>query len=137
MNVAALAIAELLHRFSRFLYVDLDIHHGDGVQRIFERDARVFTLSVHLHAPEFYPTTDELDAPGLELTPHSPLEQFFLNVPLREGPSNDTFVELVCFALDRVLPAFRPDALVMQCGADSLAGDPILGRLGFTFSPFW
>lgn len=131
VNDAALAIAELLRRFSRVLYVDLDIHHADGVQRIFERDSRVFTLSVHLHAPGFYPCTGDSDAGGLELPLHSPLEQFFLNVPLREGASNDTFVELVCFALDRVLPTFRPEALVVQCGADSLAGDPLVGQLGF------
>ncbi|KAJ1732086.1 Histone deacetylase 8 [Coemansia biformis] len=119
VNDVVLGILELQTRFERVLYVDLDLHHGDGVQDAFAYSRRVMTVSVHLHERGFYPNSggsyDEGRGRGAG---HS------INVPLRRGVRDDTFVR-VCVAVgDCAVQAFAPTAVVVQCGCDGLAGDP-------------
>lgn len=105
----------------RVLYIDIDIHHGDGVQEAFYRSNRVLTVSFHKHALNFFPGTGAISETGLNEGKY-----FTLNVPLQDGIDDDTYVRLFRDVMDPVITGFRPSAVMLQCGADSLAQD----RLG-------
>jgi len=136
VNDVALAISELrrpptdrgLKKLDRVLYLDmLDIHHGDGVELAFWNTSRVLTLSAHFHDPKggFYPLTGALESSGPE--PPSPAASHALNIPIIQKPGALSYVCRRCIM--PVISAYQPAALVIQCGADGLAGDPIGGRL--------
>jgi acetoin utilization protein AcuC len=120
-NDCALAVRELLDLGARRVaYVDVDAHHGDGVQWIFYSDPRVLSVSVHEFAYGFFPGTGDLNergaGDGLGATLNVPLPPFAGDGPYRA-------------ALDRVIVpavrAFRPDALVVHLGADVHHADPL------------
>ena len=121
VNDCVLAVLELLRRFRRVLYVDIDVHHGDGVEEAFFATDRVFTLSFHKFG-DFYPGTGSLADVGT-----GEGRYFAMNLPLRKGLSDASFVGRGLFStvLEKVVGAFRPEAVVLQSGADSLAGDRI------------
>jgi acetoin utilization protein AcuC len=114
-NDPVLAILTLLDQGARrVLYVDLDAHHGDGVQDAFRDDARVHTVSIHEQGR--WPHTGAAQDVGGGRACNLPVPREF----------NDSELELLCGEL--VLPLARrlaPDALVITCGADALAGDPL------------
>jgi acetoin utilization protein AcuC len=119
-NDPALGVARARRDGLRVLYVDLDVHHGDGVQMIHWADPGVLTLSIHETGMALFPGTgfpDELGAPGAEGTK--------VNVPLDPGTGERGWLA----ALEAVLPvlaeAFRPEMVVSQHGADSHAFDPL------------
>ena len=116
-NDPVFAIMTLLDGgMERVLYVDLDAHHGDGVQDAFEEDPRVFTVSIHEEKRWPYSGPVE-DRAGVAAR----------NVPVPRG-FNDSELEYVMN--HAVLPlgqAFNPDALVVTCGTDALDGDPLSG----------
>ena len=121
LNDVVLGIKVLLRAgFSRVVYVDLDAHHCDGVEFAFAGDPRVRMISVHEEGR--WPFTGRLDddAGGNAF-----------NLPVPRG-YNDSEARLVLdgLILPRVLE-FRPQVLVLQCGADSLAEDP-LSRLALS-----
>lgn len=98
----------------RVLYLDLDAHHGDGVQIAFEDDPRVLTVSIH--EENRWPYTGAVDDTGCG---HA------CNIPVPAG-FNDSELRFVMDEI--VLPMarrFAPDAVVVCCGADGLAGDPL------------
>ncbi|GJN90907.1 hypothetical protein Rhopal_003921-T1 [Rhodotorula paludigena] len=110
-------------RISRVLYLDLDLHHGDGVESAFFTTPYVLTLSVHLHAPLFYPSTGALDSSG----PSNPKAQgaaHALNVALEPGCAEETLRRVFASCVERLKEAYDPDAVVLQLGVDGLAGDP-------------
>ena len=131
-NDPAVAIAKILAERPdwRVLYVDIDVHHGDGVQWIFYGEPRVLTVSFHQSGRYLYPgtgfedETGEADAVGTAA-----------NVPLLPLTGDDDYL----WALERVLPtlagAFRPDVVVTQMGADTHWGDP-LANLGLTMRAY-
>ena len=121
-NDCVLAIVRLLHDFQRVLYVDIDVHHGDGVEEAFLKSNRVMTLSLHLFDPEenFFPGTGSLEDKGF-----GEGMNYAVNVPLRRGCSDISYEIVFKAAFDRVTAKFKPDAIVLQCGADSLIGDLI------------
>ncbi|KAA1081635.1 hypothetical protein PGTUg99_024570 [Puccinia graminis f. sp. tritici] len=135
VNDAALAISELrrqptnraLQKLDRVLYLDmLDIHHGDGVELAFWSTSRVLTISVHHHDPEggFYPLSGAVESSGP--APPSPAASHALNIPIRAPGA----LSYVCRrTILPLISAYKPSALVIQCGVDGLAGDPIGGRL--------
>ncbi|KNZ63800.1 hypothetical protein VP01_10g9 [Puccinia sorghi] len=135
VNDVALAISELrrqptdrnLKKIDRVLYLDmLDIHHGDGVEVAFWNTSRVLTLSAHFHDPKggFYPLTGALESSGPD--PPSPAASHALNIPIQMPGA----LSYVCRrSIMPVISAYQPCAIVIQCGADGLAGDPIGGRL--------
>jgi len=109
----------------KVLYVDLDAHHGDGVQDFFETDARVRTVSIH--EKDRWPGTGGVDDTG---------KGYALNLPVPAG-FNDT--ELDHLITRSVLPFaedFAPDAMVVTVGADALAGDP-LSKLALSNIALW
>ncbi|KAG2233135.1 hypothetical protein INT48_001628 [Thamnidium elegans] len=121
VNDIVLGTLELLRYFPRVLYVDIDIHHGDGVQEAFYSTDRVMTVSFHKYNGDFFPGTGHIDEVGSSLGKY-----YSVNVPLRDGIDDDAYVWLFKEVIDAVIGTFQPSAIVLQCGADSLGCD----RLG-------
>ncbi|KAH9821167.1 hypothetical protein DFH28DRAFT_581578 [Melampsora americana] len=132
VNDIVLAIMELRRppvdktqtKIDRVLYLDLDVHHGDGVEMAFNSTSRVLTVSVHYHDPKggFYPLTGSPSNSGP--SPPSPASSHALNIPIFQ-PSQLAHVSSQ-FLLP-IISLYKPDAVVVQCGVDGLAGDPIGG----------
>ncbi|MFL1461843.1 acetoin utilization protein AcuC [Roseococcus sp. DSY-14] len=119
VNDAALGLLEWLDLgLTRLLYLDLDAHHGDGVEDAFAQDPRVVTLSVHEAAR--WPFT------GLA---HRPCGA--LNLPVPQGFHDAELRHLLHGAILPVIEAVQPQAIMLQCGADALEEDP-LARLGLS-----
>jgi acetoin utilization protein AcuC len=120
-NDCALAIRRLLERgVSRVAYVDIDVHHGDGVQDAFADDPRVLTISLHQHPATLFPGTGnatDIGAPGAEGSA--------VNVALPPGTSDDGWLRAFHAVVPALLHAFQPEVLVTQHGADTHAEDPL------------
>lgn len=110
------SILELLKDHNRVLYVDIDIHHGDGVEEAFYTTDRVMTVSFHKFG-EYFPGTGDLMDIG-----HGKGKYYSLNVPLKDGIDDETYDGLFAPVLTKVMEMYQPGAVVLQCGADSLAG---------------
>ncbi|ORY25264.1 putative histone deacetylase 3 [Naematelia encephala] len=121
VNDIVLAILELLRHHPRVLYIDIDIHHGDGVQEAFYLSNRVLTVSFHKYAAGFFPGTGNLSEIGSDLGKY-----FTLNVPLQDGIDDESYISLFKAVMEPTINSFRPSSIVLQCGADSLGCD----RLG-------
>lgn len=130
-NDPALAIIRLRRGGWRVLYVDLDAHFADAVAEAFAPDPDVLTLSLHMDTAYAYPNAGgRLEDCGLAAAGHTTI-----NVPLPRGV-NDAEYRLVFDAVwAPALERFRPDAVVLQAGADALAADP-LGKLALTTQGF-
>ncbi|XP_008792802.2 histone deacetylase 6-like isoform X2 [Phoenix dactylifera] len=120
VNDIVLGILELLKFHKRVLYVDIDVHHGDGVEEAFFTTDRVMTVSFHKYG-DFFPGTGHIKDIGFGQGKY-----YALNIPLNDGMDDDSFRGLFRPIIQRVMQVYQPDAVVLQCGADSLAGD----RLG-------
>ncbi|MDQ3941412.1 MAG: acetoin utilization protein AcuC [Actinomycetota bacterium] len=131
-NDPAAAIAKVLELRPdwRVLYVDVDVHHGDGVQWIFYEDPRVLTVSLHQSGRFLYPGTGFEDETGA-----GDARGTSVNVPLLPFTGEDDYL----WALDRVVTAvagaYRPDVMLTQLGADTHHGDP-LANLGLTMPAY-
>lgn len=126
MNDIVLAILQLLRHHPRILYIDIDVHHGDGVEEAFSSTDRVLTVSFHKYDKEtFFPGTGPLSSTGPE-DEHNPGAHHTVNVPLNDGIDDFQYTELFKTVIKKCVASFQPSAIVLQCGADSLAGD----RLG-------
>ncbi|KAJ4494610.1 hypothetical protein C8J55DRAFT_497107 [Lentinula edodes] len=121
VNDIVLAILELLRYHPRVLYIDIDIHHGDGVELAFYQSDRVMTVSFHKYTGDFFPGTGKLDDNG-----YGAGKNFALNVPLLDGIDDDMYLTIFKTIIEDTVASFRPSAIVLQCGADSLGSD----RLG-------
>ncbi|KAF8827520.1 hypothetical protein HHX47_DHR4000247 [Lentinula edodes] len=119
INDIVLAILDLLRVFPRVLYVDIDCHHGDGVEEAFYTTDRVMTCSFHKYG-EYFPGTGTQEDRG-----RGKGRGYALNVPLKDGMSDETFKSVFDPVLERILAVFRPSAIILQCGADSLSGDKL------------
>ncbi|WP_435277640.1 acetoin utilization protein AcuC [Rhodococcus yananensis] len=120
-NDAAIAISWLLDNgFDRIAYVDVDAHHGDGVQHAFLGDPRVLTISIHQHPATLWPNTgwsSEVGAGAGEGTA--------VNVPVLPGTVDSLWLRAFHAIVPGAVAAFRPQILVSQCGADSHREDPL------------
>lgn len=127
VNDIVLAILQLLRYHPRILYIDIDVHHGDGVEEAFWSTDRVMTLSIHKYdGNSFFPGTGDLNATGPD-SEDNPGAHHAVNVPLADGIDDEQYIFLFKTIVGKCVEKFRPTALVLQCGADSLAGDR-LGR---------
>lgn len=120
VNDIVLAILELLKYHPRVLYIDIDIHHGDGVEEAFYTTDRVMTVSFHKFG-DYFPGTGDVRDIG-----HGNGKYYSLNVPLNDGIDDESYQFLFKPIISKVMEVFQPGAVVLQCGADSLSGD----RLG-------
>eukprot|EP01104_Vermistella_antarctica_P017410 TRINITY_DN616_c0_g1_i1.p1 TRINITY_DN616_c0_g1~~TRINITY_DN616_c0_g1_i1.p1 ORF type:complete len:586 (-),score=150.90 TRINITY_DN616_c0_g1_i1:174-1931(-) len=123
VNDIVLCILELLNTFDRVLYIDIDIHHGDGVEEAFSTTDSVCTLSFHRKGPGYYPGTGGVDDIGCG----SRGRYHSFNLPLNEGVTDTQYVDFFHRITTRLVERYRPQSIVMQCGADGLAGDPLGG----------
>ncbi len=129
-NDPALAILALLDGgLERVFYLDVDAHHGDGVQDAFHDDPRVFTLSIHENAR--WPMAEE-GAGTLDDRAGGQAR----NLPVPEGFNDSEMDFLMEAAVLPLIEGFAPQALVVQCGADALAEDP-LSKLALSNGALW
>ena len=120
-NDAAIAIDWLLDNgYSRIAYVDIDVHHGDGVQSAFYEDPRVLTVSLHQHPATLWPSTgwaSEIGAGSAEGTA--------VNLSFLPGVADDLWLRGFHAVVPGALRAFEPEIIVLQCGCDSHREDPL------------
>ncbi|HEX6929090.1 MAG TPA: acetoin utilization protein AcuC, partial [Gammaproteobacteria bacterium] len=107
------------HGVQRIAYVDIDAHHGDGVFYAYEDDPDIFIADIHQDGRTLYPGTGRAaetgsgDAAGTKL-----------NLPLPAGAGSSKFRE-AWQEVEAFIDAAAPEFIILQCGADSLAGDPL------------
>lgn len=121
-------VIELLRKRSgieRIAYVDIDAHHGDGVFYSFEEDPNVIFADVHEDGRYLYPGTGRVDETG-----RGPAVGTKLNIPMLPG-SDDAAFNAAWPRVIEHLEQYKPEFIVLQCGADSVDGDPI-AHLRFT-----
>ena len=135
VNDVVIAIKQLRQRFRRVLYVDMDIHHGDGVQNAFYDTDKVLTVSLHRHSPGFFPATS--GSPKEKGRNGTPGLGYNLNVPVPAGCNDTDFLGLFDQIFESVLPLFDPRAVVLCVGCDGLRGDPLVGQTdSWRLSPY-
>merc|ERR1711865_248308 len=120
INDIVLGILQLLRVHQRVLYIDIDIHHGDGVEEAFYTTDRVMTTSFHKFG-EYFPGTGDVKDNGA-----GPGKNYSINFPLKDGIDDETYKNIFRPVMGKVLEMYQPQAIVLQCGCDSLSGD----RLG-------
>ncbi|MEV7278268.1 acetoin utilization protein AcuC [Streptomyces sp. NPDC093111] len=121
-NDASLAVARLLELGAeRVAYVDVDVHHGDGVQAAFWEDPRVLTISLHEHPRTLFPQTgwpEETGASGAG-------EGAAVNLALPAGTGDAGWLRAFHAVVPELIADFRPQVLVTQHGADTHFEDPL------------
>ncbi len=126
-NDCAVAIAHLLERgFDRIAYIDIDAHHGDGVENRFAADPRVLTMSVHQHPATLWPGTGYPDDVGAESGRGTTA-----NLALPPATPDRLWLRAFHAVIPSLVKCFSPQIIVSQCGADSHRADP-LTDLGLT-----
>ncbi|KIW94273.1 histone deacetylase RPD3 [Cladophialophora bantiana CBS 173.52] len=120
VNDIVLGIIELLRFHKRVLYIDTDVHHGDGVEEAFYTTDRVMTVSFHKYG-EYFPGTGELRDIGVGSGKY-----YAVNFPLRDGIDDTSYKGIFEPVIRATMDYYQPSAVVLQCGGDSLSGD----RLG-------
>jgi histone deacetylase 1/2 len=151
INDIVLGILELLRYHKRVLYIDIDVHHGDGVEEAFYTTDRVMTVSLHKYG-EFFPGTGELRDRGIgkgkgyvlpfrvqhpllfsihlgtfKLNVLPSFSRYAINVPLHDGITDASYASIFQPVIQRVVDWYQPCAIVLQCGSDSLSGDKLGG----------
>jgi len=121
----AIETLRLQHGVRRIAYVDIDAHHGDGVYYAFEDDSELTIVDIHEDGRFLYPGTGAVEETGKGAASGTKL-----NIPMPPGASDRVFFDAWEYIEDFVDKA-QPEFILFQCGADSLAGDPIT-HLGYT-----
>jgi acetoin utilization protein AcuC len=119
-NDVALAVARARDAGHRVLYVDLDVHHGDGTQALFWDDPAVLTLSIHETGTALFPGTGFVDERGGPQALGTAV-----NVPLQPYSGDGSWLPAVSEVVPALADAFRPTFLVTQHGCDTHAYDPL------------
>lgn len=119
-NDLAIAINSLTRSGLKVAYLDIDVHHGDGVQQILYEDPRVLTVSVHESGKYLFPGTGEIRELGSGAG-----RGLKLNLPLEPFTEGESYLEVVEQVIPPALRHFRPDVLVVQAGADAHFDDPL------------
>ena len=119
-NDPALAVKYFLAQGWRVAYVDIDAHHGDGVQNAFFDDPRVLTISVHESGQYLFPGTGHANEVGV-----GPGLGYSVNLPLYPYTGDEVYLESFGEIVPPLLRAFAPDVLVTQLGIDSYHSDPL------------
>lgn len=115
----AIEAARRVHGIRRVAYVDIDAHHGDGVYFGFESDPGVLFADMHEDGRYLYPGTGSRGDRGV-----GDAEGTKLNVPMMPGAGDEQFLE-AWEEVEAHIDAGRPELILLQCGADSLGGDPL------------
>lgn len=120
INDAAVAIKYLAGLGKRVAYVDIDAHHGDGVEAAFYSTDSVLTVSVHESGEWLFPGTGAATDIGIGAG-----TGFSVNVPLPPSAGDDLFLRAIEEVVEPVVKEFAPDILVTQLGVDTFETDPI------------
>ncbi|KAF9114191.1 Histone deacetylase 8 [Mortierella sp. AM989] len=128
VNDIVLGIMELQKAYDRIIYIDLDVHHGDGVENAFQFTDKVLTVSLHHYAAGFYPGTGSGTAT-------SPRTKAAVNVPLKSGLAESTLLKIFDEMIEPLFRAYNADAVVLQCGVDGMTGDP-LGKWNLSMNSY-
>ena len=120
-NDAVIAILRLLALGAeRVAYIDIDAHHGDGVQNSFYASNRVLTISIHQSGHTLFPGTGETSEMGEEAG-----VGYAVNLPLAPATHNEAYRQVLENAVAPLIRAFNPDVLVTQQGIDTHIDDPL------------
>lgn len=109
------------YNLNRILYVDIDVHHGDGVYYSYESDPELFIFDIHEDGRFLYPGTGMATETGAGNAKGTKV-----NIPLPPGSGDEELVARLP-RLEDFARAARPEFIIFQCGADGLRGDPIAG----------
>jgi acetoin utilization protein AcuC len=120
INDVALACIVLAENSKRILYLDVDVHHGDGVANAFYERSDVMTISFHENPKTLFPGTGFEDEIG-----KGEGKGYCVNVPLPVGTYDKAYMEAFEAVAPPLITAYNPDVIVLQLGADALAGDPL------------
>src|SRR5436189_2052852 len=120
VNDAVLAILRLRERGLRVAYVDIDAHHGDGVQAAFYRDPNVLTISTHERGERLFPGTGFVREAG-----EGAGVGFSVNLPLEAYTDSSVYLPAFEEVVPPLLDAFMPDVVVAQLGVDAHRTDPL------------
>jgi len=126
INDVALACIVLAEQKKRILYLDVDVHHGDGVANEFYRRSDVLTISLHQNPKTLFPGTGFENEIGT-----GDGEGYCVNVPLPVGTYDQAYMKAFETIVLPLTAAYNPDVIVFELGADALAADP-LGNLRLT-----
>lgn len=130
LNDAAVAINYLVSNGKKVAYIDIDAHHGDGVQKIFYETSRVFTISLHESGKFLFPGTgfeyEMGEGDGLG---------YCANLPLFPYTDDENYLRAFFEIVPSLLDAYKPDVIVTQLGVDSFYNDP-LATLNLTTNAF-
>ena len=116
----ALAISVLKEGFERILYIDIDGHHGDGVQQIFYEDFDVLTISMHESGVYLFPGTGFIDEIGAGLG-----LGYSVNIPMPMYAGDEEYRRAFEEIVPRLFEWFEPQAVVAQLGVDTHYSDPL------------
>jgi len=120
INDVALACIVLAEKGKRVLYLDVDVHHGDGVAYAFYDRCDVMTVSFHQNPQTLFPGTGFADEIGAGAG-----QGYCVNVPLPVGAYDEAYLKAFEALLPPLAGAYNPDVFVFELGADALAGDPL------------
>ena len=119
-NDLAVAVRYLTRQGFWVAYLDIDVHHCDGVQQIVNSDMRVMTVSLHESGRYLFPGTGEIHELG-----SGPGRGLKLNIPLEPFTEGDSYLEIFENVLSAALVQFKPGVFVVQAGADAHYEDPL------------
>lgn len=120
INDVALACMVLAEKGKRVLYLDVDVHHGDGVAYAFYNRRDVMTISLHQNPRTLFPGTGFEDEIG-----KGEGEGYCVNIPLPIGTYDQAYMKAFEELAMPLIGVFKPDVFVFELGADALAGDPL------------
>lgn len=120
VNDPVLAIYHFLDQGMRVMYLDIDAHHGDGVQWAFYEDPRVLTVSFHQDGRTLFPGSGDLEETGKGAG-----KGYAVNVPMLPGTDDAVFWEGFSSLVPPLMEKFRPDVVVSQLGVDTFVSDPL------------
>lgn len=122
INDVVLGCETLAKAGKRVVFVDIDVHHCDGVQAAFYDRSDVMTISTHQDGRTLFPGTGFVDEIGTGVG-----KGYSINLPLPPGTYDEIYMKAFRSVVLPLLHAFDPDAIVLEVGADTLAGDPLAG----------
>lgn len=121
-NDIVFAVLHLLQNgFTKVLYIDLDLHHSDGVENAFAHTNKVLTLSFHKYETGFFPGTGDTTDVGFG----SKGKYYSVNIPLKDGINDENYVNIFVKVLNKINSCYNSEVIICQCGADGLIGDPM------------
>jgi acetoin utilization protein AcuC len=120
LNDVVLAIQSLRASRLRVCYIDIDAHHGDGVQHAFYDQADVLTISTHERGDRLFPGTGFVEEIGVGAG-----RGYAVNLPLQPYTDDAVYLEAFDAVVPPLVAAFRPDVVVAQLGIDSHRTDPL------------